>query len=238
MLDDSIVVVLCRQFRRHSATEMTDPADCARRCAACHCQQWPDRNDRSPHNDIHKSNVSRVSTAGAVPPHSPVRRTWGKLRARATGVRKQTSERRNRGRRKQHRTRPLANSMKSRLSNDKTTSIPIGVVDGSVDERQPHRGSPAKTSAIFRNSNGRAVDAWCKTPNAERNRQWFAVSSSHDSATIGSRLRGGVPTPPRPPLNRKHRQRRQTLWPHDRDREANRRDRDTRTSPLVCSCRS
>lgn len=205
MLDDSIVIVLCRQFRRHSATEMTDPADCARLCAACHYPLWPDRNDRSPHNDIHKSNVSRVSTAGAAPPHSPVRRTWGKLRAHATGVRKQTSERRNRGRRKQHRTPMPAETMKSRLSNDKTPSIPIGVVDGSDDERRSHRGSPAKTSAIFRNSNGRAVDAWCKTPNAERNRQWFAVSSSHDSAAIGSRLCDDAPTPPRPPCPQQER---------------------------------
>ena len=205
MLDDSIVIVLCRQFRRHIATEMTDPADCVRRCAACHCPLWPDRNDRSPHNDIHKSNVSRVSTAGAVPPHSPVRRTWGKLRARATGVRKQTSERRNRGRRKQHRTPMPAESMKSRLSNGKTASIPIEGVDGSGNERRSHRNSRSSSSAHAHVRNAHEIDAWCKIPNAERNRQWFAVSSSHDSAAIGSRLCDDAPTPPRPPCPQQER---------------------------------
>ena len=205
MVDDSIVIVLCRQFRRHSATEMTDPADCARRCAAFHYPLRLDRNDRSPHNDIHKSNVARVSTAGAALPHIPVRRTWGKLRARATGVRKQTSERRNRGRRKQHRTSTLVESMKSRLSNGKTASIPIEGVDGSGNERWSHRNSRSSSSAHAHVRNGHGIDVWCKTPKAERNRLWFVVSSSHDSATIDSRHRGGAPTPPHPPCPQQER---------------------------------
>ena len=158
MLDDSIVVVLCRQFRRHSATEMTDPADCARRCAACHCQLWPDRNDRSPHNDIHKSNVARVSTARAALPHSPVRRTRGKLLDRAIGVRRQISELRNRGLRKQHRTSTLVESMKSRLSNGKTPSIPIEGMDGSGNERRSHRNSRSSSSAHARVRNAHEID--------------------------------------------------------------------------------
>ena len=167
MLDDSIVIVLCRQFRRHSATEMTNPADCARRCAAFRYPLRLDRNDRSPHNDIHKSNVSRVSTVGAVPPHSPVRRTRGKLLDRAIGVRKQTSVQRNRGRRKQHRTPMPAESMKSRLSNGKTASIPIEGVDGSGNERRSHRNSRSSSSAHAHVRNAHEIDAWCKTPNAE-----------------------------------------------------------------------
>lgn len=177
MVDDSIVIVLCRQFRKHSATEMTGPADCARRCAACHYPLRLDRNDRSPHNDIRKSNASRVSTARAALPHSPVRRTRGKLLDRAIGVRRQISERRNRGLRKQHRTSTLVESMKSRLSNGKTASIPIEGVDGSGNERRSHRNSRSSSSAHAHVRNAHGIDAWCKTPNAERNRLWFVVSS-------------------------------------------------------------
>ena len=159
MVDDSIVIVFCRQFRRHSATEMTGPADCARRCAAFHYPLRLDRNDRSPHNDIHKSNVSRVSTARAALPHSPVRRTRGKLLDRAIGVRRQISERRNRGLRKQHRTSTLVESMKSRLSNGKTASIPIEGVDGSGNERRSHRNSRSSSSAHAHVRNAHEIDA-------------------------------------------------------------------------------
>ena len=182
---------------------MLNRAGYALRCAAYHCLQRYDRSDRSGYSDIRRSNARKVYTARVARRQIHDHRKPEKHRDRAAGVRRQISELRNRGLRKQHRTSTLVESMKSQLSNGKTASIPIEGVDGSGNERRSHRNSRSSSSAHAHVRNAHEIDAWCKTPNAAQSRQWFAVCFSPDSGATVPTPRGGVPTPSRPPFRRR-----------------------------------